>query len=169
MDKMKTVFVAGLCMVFAVGCGPKKPDGIPPLYPAKVTVTKGTTPIADASVFLVGQGGNPGSWAANGITDAKGVAVINTSQGGWKSKGAPEGQYKIFITKRPDVEEDHIPEEIMEDSDARQRFAAEQLKKLNAAPKVIPEILTNPAQSPLKLNVAKSGTSELTVDVNEHQ
>jgi len=168
MNLWKSIFVFGVCTFFVVGCGQKRPDGIPKLYPATVTVKNGASPIADASVFLVHQGGTSGSWAANGVTNTNGSAIINTSQGGWKSKGAPEGEYKIFITKRPDVVEDPIPEEIMDDSDARQRFSAEQARKLENAPKIIPEKLTNPAQSPLTITVGTSGTAELMVDVSEH-
>jgi len=151
------------------GCGPKRPDGIPAIYPAKVTVKNGASPIAGANVFLVYQGTASGSWSVNGVTDASGVAEITTSQGDWKSKGAPEGEYKIYITKRPDVQEDPMPEEIKNDSDAMERFAAEQQRKLAAAPKVIPDTLANPATSPLTISVSTSGTAELTVDISEHQ
>lgn len=169
MNDWKSLFVLGLCIVFAVGCGTKKPDGIPQLHPAKVTVTNGTSPIAEASVFLILQGGASGSWSTVGVTDAKGVAVINTSQGGWTSKGVPEGEYKIYITKAPDVKLDPPSEEIMNDSAAWERFAAEQAKIKRDAPKIIPEKLANPAQSPLTLTVTTSGTAELAVDISEHQ
>jgi hypothetical protein len=98
-----------------------------------------------------------------------GVAEITTSQGEWKGKGAPEGTYKLYITKRPDIAEEPIPDEIRGDSDAMERFAAEQLRRLNAAPRIIPEILTSPASSPLTIIVNPSGTAELTVDISEHQ
>lgn len=171
MNSWKSVFAVtlGVYAVLVTGCGSQRPEGIPELFPAKVTVKEGASPIADASVFLVLQGGDSGSWAANGVTDTNGVAVINTSQGAWKSKGAPAGDYKIFITKRPDIEEDPVPDEIREDSDAMQRFSAEQLRKLQAAPKIIPDILADPSKSPLKMSVAKGGTAELTVDVSEHK
>jgi len=164
----KTVFVLGVLMVFVVGCGPKRPAGIPPLYPAKVTVKNETSPIAGATVFLIYQGTTSGSWAINGVTNSSGVATMTTSQGEWKSNGVPEGEYKVYITKRPDIKEDPMPEEIKGDSDAMHRFAGEQLRKLNEAPKIIPEILSNPAQSPLTLTVSTSGSSELVVDISEH-
>ena len=169
MKLWNTVFAAGVSLVFIMGCGPKKPDGIPPLYPAKVMVQNGASPIVGASVFLVSQGATSGSWGVNGVTDSSGTATITTSQGEWKSKGAPEGNYKIYITKRPEIQEEPMPEEIANDSDAMERFAAEQMKKLNAAPKIIPEKLSNPAQSPLTITVSASGSTELTVDISEHQ
>ena len=169
MNLWKSVFVLGTCMFFMGGCSTKKPDGVPQLYPASVMVKNGASPIADANVFLVMQGGTSGSWSANGTTDTTGVAVINTSQGDWKSKGAPEGEYKIYITKVPDVKLDPPSEEIANDSDALAKFEAEQMKKLRDAPKIIPEKLTNPAQSPLTFTVTTSGTAELAVDVSEHQ
>jgi len=167
MKLRNTLIVWGISILFVAGCGPQRPEGIPPLYPAKVTVMNGATPIADATVFLVYQGRTSGSWSVNGVTNASGVAEIATSQGEWKSKGVPEGEYKVYITKRPDFEPDPIPDEIKDDSDAIDRFAAEQQKKMDAAPKVIPETLTSPAKSPLTLTVSTSGTAGLTVDVSE--
>ena len=169
MNTRIIALLLGIGIILIAGCGPKRPDGVPALYPAKVTVKNGASPIAEANVFLVYQGATSGSWSVSGVTDANGVAEITTSQGEWKSKGAPEGEYKIYITKRPDVQEDPMPEEIKNDSDAMERFAAEQQRKLAAAPKVIPEILANPATSPLSLTVSTSGTAELTVDISEHQ
>jgi hypothetical protein len=170
MNQWKSILLIGLCCLsLFVGCGKKRPEGVPDLYPAKVTVTNAGTPIADANVFLVSQSGASGSWSANGATDAQGVAVINTSQGDWQAKGAPEGEYKIYITKLPDVKEDPVPEEIKNDSDALQKFEQEQMKKLQAAPKIIPEVLTQPAKSPLTLKVAAGSTAELKVDVSEHK
>jgi len=169
MKLRNAILIMVISTFFVAGCGPKRPDGIPPLYPATVTVTNGATPIADATVFLVYQGGTSGSWAVNGVTNTSGVAEITTSQGEWRAKGAPEGEYKIYIMKRPDVEEEPIPDAIRGDSDAMERFAAEQLRRLNAAPRIIPESLTNPATSPLTLTVGTSGAAALNVDISEHQ
>jgi len=169
MELRNSIFIVCIGMFLIAGCGQKKPDGIPTLYPAKVTVKNGASPIADATVFLIYQGGTTGSWSVNGVTNASGVAEITTSQGDWKSKGAPEGEYKVYVTKRPDVVEEPMPESIMGDSEAMDKFAAEQMKRLEAAPKVIPEKLASPTLTPLTLTVGTSGTAELTVDVSEHQ
>lgn len=159
--------IAGL--ILFTGCGQKKPDGVPTLYPAKITLTNGGSPIADANVFLVFQGGTSGSWAVNGKTNAGGIAEVNTSLGDWKSKGAPEGEYKVYFTKIPVIEEVPLPPELQNDSDAIEKHASEQLKRLRDAPQVIPESLNNPAKTPLVLSVKKEGTAELAVDVSEHK
>ena len=159
----------GMCMLLIAGCGTKKPEGIPTLYPAQVTVTNGASPIADATVFLVPQGTTGGSWSAICVTNASGVATITTSQGDWKSNGAPEGTYKIYITKKPEVHQDPLPENLQNDSDAIEKHSTEYLRLLQNAPKIIPEKLTSPASSPLTLTVSTSGAAELAVDVSEHK
>ena len=168
MNSWKSVFALGVSLILVVGCGPARPDGIPQLYPATVTVTNGGTPIERASVLLAG-GPSGGSWIANGVTDVNGIAVITTSQGEWQGKGAPEGEYKVYIMKNPDIHQEPLPPELADDSQALERHGDEYRRLLAAAPRVIPEVLTSPATSPLTLTVSTSGTVELTVDVSQHQ
>ena len=167
MNSWKYVFVAGLCVLLVAGCGQKKPEGFPDIYPATVTVQNAGAPIADATVLFAG--GPSGSWSVAGVTNTRGVAVITTSQGAWQSKGAPAGDYKVYITKVPDIQQAPLPEELQNDSAALEKHSAEYLKLLNDAPKIIPESLTNPAKTPLTLRVSAGGTAELTVDVSKHQ
>jgi len=167
MSSWKSVFALGACAMFVVGCGPKKPEGIPPLFPAQVTVQDAGSPIANANVLLIG--GPVGSWSTTGVTNASGVAVITTSQGSWKSNGAPAGDYKIYITKVVEVQQDPLPPDQQNDSAAMERHSAEYLRLLAATPKIIPEILTKPATSPLTLTVSADGKAELVVDVSEHK
>ena len=167
MNSWKSVFALGVCLFVFSGCGSKKPDGIPQLFPTEITVKNGSTSIANATVLLVG--GPSGSWSVSGYTDASGVAVITTSQGDWQSNGAPEGEYKVYITKRPDVQQEPLAAELQNDSEAIEKHAAEYAKLAAAAPKIIPEKLTNPAKTPLKLTVGSNGVAELTVDVSEYQ
>jgi len=170
MNSWKSVFAMGIGMILVIGCGPTRPDGIPKLYPATVTVQNGASPIAEANILLVAQGGgHSGSWAVAGITNASGVAVITTSQGEWRGNGAPEGEYRVYITKLPDVHQDPLPEELINDSDAIERHAGEYMRLLRDAPKIIPDILTDPSRTPLTLVVSISGRAELSVDVSEHQ
>jgi hypothetical protein len=167
MNSWKSIFAVGVCVLFVVGCGTKKPDGIPELHPAKVIVQNAGAPIADATVLFAG--GTSGSWSIIGITDSSGVAVITTSQGSWKDKGAPAGEYKVYITKKAEVQQDPLPPELQNDSDAIEKHSAEYMKLLQNAPKVIPDGLTNPAKTPLTLTVGAGGPAELTVDVSKHQ
>ena len=169
MKLWNIALIAGMGLVVIGGCGTKRPDGIPPLRPAKVTVNNGGTPIANATVSFIYQGSFSGSWAVNGVTNANGIAEIMTSQGEWRGKGAPEGEYIVYITRMPDYEADPIPDAIKDNSDALEIFFQEQMRKRSAAPQVIPEILSNPARTPLRVEVTAGGKAELAVDVSEHQ
>ncbi len=156
-------------MLAAVGCGLKKPEGIPALHPAKVIVKNAGAPIANVNVFFAQQGGTTGNWSTTGKTDSGGVAEIQTSQGEWKSPGVPEGKYKIYLTKIPEAAPEPPPEDIANNSDALDAYYREQNKKLEAMPKEIPVGLTNPAKSPLALTVGSGNPAELTVDVSEYK
>lgn len=168
MNSWKSVFALGVSLIFVVGCGPKRPDGIPQLYPATVTVQNAGTPIDKVSVLLAG-GPPGGGWAANGVTDANGVAVITTSQGEWKGNGAPEGEYKVYIMKNPEIHQDPLPPDLADDSQALERREAEYRRLLAAAPRIIPEVLTSPVTSQLILTVGTSGKAELIIDVSEFE
>ena len=154
--------------VYLTGCGQQTPKDIPKLYPAHITVQNGGSPIADTTVFLIPQGGTSGNWSTMGVTNASGVAVITTSQGGWKSNGVPEGTYKVYIRKIPEVHQDPLPDHLKGDPEAMEKHADEYRRLLQNAPKIIPEKLTTPVQSPLTLTVSTSGTAELTVDVSKY-
>ena len=169
-------YLAFVCLSFALvfswGCGKKKPDGIPDLYPATITVKNGSTPIANVSIVLIKKDSSSsgGSWSATGNTDSNGVAKIKTSQGDWVGNGAPAGEYTIFMNKRPgDFVPEPIPPELDGDEAAKLKFEAEQKKKLDALPKEIPVSLNSPVTSKLTLTVASGSPSELAVDVSEHQ
>jgi len=167
MSSWKSIFALGVCAILVIGCGPKKPEGIPPLFPAQITVQNAGSPIADANVLLVG--GPSGSWSVSGFTNSSGVAVVATSQGDWKSTGVPAGDYKVYITKAPKVQQEPLAPELQNDSDAIEKHAVEFQKLMAAAPKEIPMILTNPARTPLTLTVSADGKAELVVDVSEYQ
>jgi len=167
MNSWKSVFALAISLILVVGCGPARPDGIPQLHPATVTVTNGGTPVAGANVLF--SGGTSGSWSVSGATNASGVAVIATSQGEWKGNGAPEGTYKVYITKRPEVHQEPLSPELQNDSAAVEKHANEYERLAAAAPKIIPENLTTPTKTPLTLTVSAGSMAELTVDVSEYK
>lgn len=169
MHSWKSLLLLGVLMISALGCGPKKPEGIPDLYPATVTITDSGSPITNANIFFLQQESTTGSWTTNGLTDAKGVAVIKTSLGDWKSNGAPAGKYKIYVTKVPDAPMEAPPPEIANDSDALDAFYRAQAKKIDALPKEIPVKLSSPMTSPLNITVEAGSTAELTVDVSQYK
>ena len=89
------------CLPFAFvvlmsGCGDsERPEGFPKLYPVSLKVTQEGTPLTKASVSLKMSDGSA-VWSTGGVTDEKGVVVLWTHG---KFRGAPEGTFKVLITK----------------------------------------------------------------------
>ncbi len=166
MRSIKLLSVLTLATLFCVGCGHGKPDGIPKLSQTKVTVQKAGAPVVEANVFLVPDGAPSGSWSVSGKTDAMGVATIKTMQGDWEAPGAPEGNYKIYLTKFTKIEEPPMPENMDEDEEAKNAYYAEREKRLKEAGNEIPKAMNDAGTSGLTISVG-SGLTELTIDVDQ--
>jgi hypothetical protein len=167
MRYIKALPLLTLALMLCVGCGPKKPAGIPDLYPTTIKVLKSGSPVADANVILVPASGTAsGSWSVAGMTDSSGVATIETSQGDWKAPGAPEGEYDYYITKLAKIEEPEPPSDMDSDEGAKEAYYAERLKRLEAASTEIPKALNSTSTSELSVTVAagSGGTAEVDVD-----
>ena len=89
MTRLNCLFLVCFCVV--VGCGP--PEGQRPTAPVEVTVTYQNKPVEGATVTFVT---SVEPMAANGITDAKGIAYLSTY--GVKD-GAVIGSNLVTITK----------------------------------------------------------------------
>jgi len=162
------IMILGVCLLFFAGCGTNKPDGIPAIHPVSITITKGTTPVGDAQVLLTATTAASGSWSVSGTTNSSGVATITTSQGEWKEKGAPEGEYKVYITKLAKLDA-APPIDSFKDEESARAFAEERNQQLAAITREIPESLTSPATSDLKITVvAKTGAKE-TFDIGKYK
>jgi hypothetical protein len=92
-----TVFTVFLSC-FSIGCdrGPQKPKDFPDLFPCKITITQGGSPLEGALVFLSPKSGVSNGWNTEGKTDSKGVADLKTHV---DFKGAPAGDYVVRISK----------------------------------------------------------------------
>jgi hypothetical protein len=95
MKQLSILFFCASIPLF-IGCGGvEKPAGMPDLHPTSLTFTQGGPPLAGASVTLIAQDAANSQWSIGGPTDSRGVLNVHT-QG---FKGAPEGSYKIVVTK----------------------------------------------------------------------
>ncbi|MCF0234197.1 MAG: hypothetical protein HUK22_04365 [Thermoguttaceae bacterium] len=157
-------FVA-LCVVVAcVGCKKSaRPDGMPNLVPAKITVTQNGAPLADAALNLVSADGSS-AWPVGGKTDAKGVAVLYTRG---EFKGAPEGAYKVAVVKN-DVE---IKEGATDEEGNPYKPTPEQLAnpllidaRYATLISLVPEEYANAQTSPLEVSIS-AASADLSVDV----
>ena len=96
MKSERIVFLSLLLGLVMSGCSQKLPEGMPKLYPCTVTFVQGAEPLQDATIDLLLQEGDT-KWNISATTDEEGRAVFMTHG---RYKGAPEGKYKVVITKR---------------------------------------------------------------------
>lgn len=137
-----------------MGCS-RKPADVPALVPCKIIVKNGSSPVADVSVIL-GMTTGSDTWSVSGKTNSSGIADLSTVQMGWKGGGAPQGQYKITLSKTPKLERISA-EEFDKMSPAEQEtYNLEQNKKLAALAREIPEVLGSFETTPLTIEVGSS-------------
>ncbi|MDR1141581.1 MAG: carboxypeptidase-like regulatory domain-containing protein [Planctomycetaceae bacterium] len=79
----------------------QKPEGMPELYPAKITIVQEGTPLEGAVVTLLNQDASQSKWVVGGRTDANGVCLAKTYG---KYSGAPAGKYKVVVAKTEKTE-----------------------------------------------------------------
>lgn len=99
----KTVFALVLagsaCLALLSGCqfggGEALPEGLPKLVSASVKLTQDGAPLAGATVSLIDTAGSQ-QWYPGGLSDESGTIVLYTNG---RYKGAPEGKYKVVVTK----------------------------------------------------------------------
>lgn len=94
--KIVVIMSFAVLLILHTGCGGrKKPDGMPALYPCKLTFTQENAPLTDALVTF--HSSEPGfQWTITGKTDPTGAVQFNTD--GFYA-GVPEGKYKITVNK----------------------------------------------------------------------
>ena len=150
------------------GCGSKRPDGFPKLVSYTLRVEKDGHPVQDASVNLVSeiQGRE---WTAGGITNKNGIVAFYTHMNTYMEKGIPEGNYKVTITKIPDVPERLSEQEVTKLSQPEfKEYTARLEKAIDAAPKDVPQILSSRSRTPLSITVGQADNS-LTVKLEDYQ
>jgi len=98
MTRTLTFLIISAFVIFHIGCGgPARPAGMPRLYPASIEVVQEGTPLEGALVQLVSEDPEIERWGPSGVTDASGVAVLQTDG---RYAGAPLGTYKVIVSKR---------------------------------------------------------------------
>lgn len=165
---MKCVYsiIPVLLFICLTGCESKYPPDWPKTYPCTITVTKGGQPYEGVTV-LMSRTENHGAWAVSGMTDASGVAVIETSWTKAASKGAPEGKFKVTASKAAPPPE-QIPQAEYEAMPYDQRTA---LLAANAAKSrnnpLIPQSLADPGKSQVFITVEPGTPATLSIEVDD--
>lgn len=174
---MKQILAYVLCVSCCVGisgCGSKFPKDFPKVYPIQVTVVDGSTPLSDIHVsFLRASAGSGGSVSISGITDASGVAQIQTAQGSFSTSGIPAGEYVVTLKDYMKLDLGVTADEIAKMSRAEQGELEKKRQELIKAYKLkVPESLCKNAKnvtdrSPIRFTADKK--NELKIDVSEYK
>ena len=152
-------FVALSCLLFvSAGCGggPPRPADMPPLSPASISVVQEGTPLEGASVSLFSEDTNF-KWTVVGMTDASGTAVLKTHA---QFPGAPQGTYKVVITKTEQPEETPF----FPDNEEGQRMRAEHQRATSQGRitlyTLVDKQYTDAATTPLTITIGQGKNSE---------
>jgi len=169
--KIRTLVIILTAGLIVAGCGggTSKPPGSPPVFPVKVTVVDGGTPIQNASVTFV-YAEHPTAGTV-GFTDANGVAEMRSIFGSYVGPGAPAGRCKVIVTKEPmlpdGVAKSSEEMDTMSESEVR-AHQAQVARTLAALPREVPPSLSDIVTTPIEFEVMK-GRNDFTIDVSQHR
>jgi len=157
-----------LFFVFAtiIGCSTETPEGLPSLFPCKMTVIQDGQPLQGASViFLAAENSvstNEKTWTPMGLTDEKGVAVMRTNA---RYDGVPLGKYKILINKT-EQEQSKAGQAPPENSPAYATWVQKSQDENLYEYGLVDPIYNNAEKTPYEIEIGK-GTNEKSVDVGK--
>ncbi|MBQ9873390.1 MAG: carboxypeptidase regulatory-like domain-containing protein [Thermoguttaceae bacterium] len=161
MKKILLISVCAFLAIASVGCGKKKPDGMPDLQPTLLTVTQGGAPLSGAMVNLKSTDAS-NKWTCGGTTDEKGVAALVTHG---QYKGVPIGKYKVSVNKTIG-EGDPPPRTPFNEETARAWKEYHDAGKTYEEFYVVDQKYATVDATPLEIEVVK-GKNNLTADVGE--
>jgi hypothetical protein len=167
--KIKSVIALSILLgglIFGIGCGPKKPNGFPDLVPCHVSVTKDGKPIDKTTLTLVPIS-NGGEWISSGFTNSGGSAEISTMLSSYVLKGAPEGEFKVFLSRPIEIALKVSQEDAMNLSAAERDKLTKETDRLMEEARVIPEKLESIVTTPVKITVTK-GETAYKIELNDY-
>ena len=144
MKKLLLAFSLLFCVALIVGCGTKRPAGLPNLVSCVLTFQyEDGTPVDEAMVSLTPEDADLRQWSISGTTDASGVAKISTNA---EFSGAPAGKFKVVVRKVALIPTGEMDKEVGEPIMETQSLIAEEF--------------TNAGKTPLSLEVGSSPVKE---------
>jgi hypothetical protein len=118
--KCSVVLVLSLLIFTSCG-GEPKPEGLPALYPAKITILQAEKKLDGASVILINEETSQSQWLVGGVTDSNGVCTLKTLG---KFDGAPVGKYKVTVEKTTIKESETAKQPVPTDPQALNEYYA---------------------------------------------
>ncbi|MDO5552948.1 MAG: hypothetical protein Q4G68_04230 [Planctomycetia bacterium] len=165
---------AVLCLVLFIlavsGCKSELEKSMPRLYPCAIEIVNKGTPVADVNVVLMGDE-SVQQLSMGGVTDAEGVARINTMRGSFIGKGVPQGEYKITLNKKIEITGTKTSIELADMSTAERKKYQEDMKasvnRMEEEKRLIPVIVQSGQTTPLEVSVTPGGGELLNIDLSE--
>ncbi|WP_153556708.1 carboxypeptidase regulatory-like domain-containing protein [Roseimaritima sediminicola] len=163
---MKNWYVMSVGCVAALlvsGCSEQRPEGMPELYPATLTVVQDGQPLPEATVSLFAEDASLNRWPAGGVTDESGVATLMTYS---KYPGVPAGTFKVMVNKTV-TEGDPIPEPPAANATMEERAAYDRAIKTGSfeAFQVVAKEFRTAGTTPLTVTVSADADNDLSVDI----
>jgi len=125
--------------------------------------------MAGIQVTLFAKGAQ-GAYACNGVTDASGVAQIQTTRGSHTRKGVPAGTYSVVLSESIEIPAELLSQEADQDlPPAAQAEKARRLDEFLSKNRMIPAALTVATTSPVEVLVGGGQEATIVVDVAEHR
>ena len=148
-----TSFVSLTAVILLSGCGgPPRPTDLPRLYPCTVTVTQDGKPLTEAIVRLVST--DPSfKWTVFAQLDASGTGKVFT-QGLYL--GAPEGDYKVVISKEETVSEPMGPPVVRQGEFGEETFTPTAQTVFS----LVEKDYADAATTPLSITIGKKGNDQ---------
>ena len=148
-----TSFVSLLVVTLLSGCGgPTRPADLPPLHSCILTMTQDGKPMGEATVSL--ESTDPAfKWTVFAQLDASGTGKVFT-QGLFP--GAPEGEYKVVVTK-----EEVVSEQTGTTVVRQGEFGEETITPtIETVFTLVEKEYTDAATTPLSITIGKKGNNQ---------
>jgi hypothetical protein len=155
-------------VLYLSGCGGVPvPQNFPETSPCQITVTNGTSPLAEVTVNLFPNVPLP-NIVLEGVTNSSGIASMRTKQGDYSPEGIPNGEYKFRIVE---VFDTGIPPLLLDEqlklTPPQREARRKEINSKTDSLRTIPKKLTSITTTPLKLTV--SGETSLEIDVSTYK
>jgi len=157
-----TFLILVAAMLTFTGCqfgGEVLPKDMPKLVPAKIQLTQDGAPLAGATVILIDSAGSR-QWEAGGLSDESGTIELYTNG---RYKGAPEGKYKVVVTKTETDPSKLGPDPGIEDPKYGEYMAQMTNERLDTYT-LVDRKFADPKNTPLEVEI-KKGVQVQKLDV----
>ncbi|MDR2440945.1 MAG: carboxypeptidase-like regulatory domain-containing protein [Planctomycetaceae bacterium] len=160
------IFVISFILFLPVfsGCRQQRPEGMPATVPCQITVLKNGVPLAGIDVSLHLPEGN-GTLSFMALTNAQGIARIQTHSVSYKESGVPVGNYKVTIDKPVQLPPDGVDDSKLSGKELNDYLTKREaeLEKI----RIVPKWLTVSTSTPLEIKAEAPTGGELTIDLKD--